>query len=688
MVGSTIGKYHVLDRIGRGGMGTVYRAVDEILHREVAIKVLNSELNDPEIAKRFRAEAVTVARLSHPGIATIYELFQHDGQWMMVMEFVRGETLEHLVERMGALSPQRAAELCMQALTALAHAHSMGVIHRDLKPANLMMTESGAVKIMDFGIARVSGSEHLTSAGFMMGTPAYMAPEQVLGHEVDARADLYALGVVFYRLTTAKLPFKGDTPFAMVQSQVNDPPTPIALLRSDLPTWADQIVQRALAKAPADRFQSAVEFYEAFSRCLAGLPMAATYNPSGPTELLHTPSRPMATGTMAQGTWPGGPTSGAIPPMPTGGQTLPPAYGGEAASRVTASGRTAQPAGPATGATPGPATGAAAPGQATGGTAVPVPPAAPVAAPKRPATGNNNLLSYVLGGAVVVLAIALTAVWIKSHRAVQPIATETPTPTATPTTAVPEPPAATPTPDASASPTVTPSSTTVPPPPGTSPATSPNVAATPTPAATPPPAPATTPATRNTSAAVTPTPTPTTTPPAGRSDARGTTGRQTAGTPAPTPTATASPTPTPTPDAGRAAGAAAPPTEEHLFFSNIKLLSVVGKKATDQDVLVSFGSGQISVTPKGGGTATLTIAYKAVVHGTYVKSRDPRWDASLPAPTEKLDMPGLIRTGRHWLTLQTRIGYTILRLEDDNFERIIQAVETRCGIKVDRVSDK
>ena len=143
MVGQTVGKYQVLDRIGRGGMGTVYRAIDETLHREVAIKVLNAELNDPEVAKRFRAEAITVARLSHPGIATIYELFQHDGQWLMVMEFVRGETLEHLVERMGALSPQRAAELCMQALAALAHAHSMGVIHRDLKPANLMITEIG-----------------------------------------------------------------------------------------------------------------------------------------------------------------------------------------------------------------------------------------------------------------------------------------------------------------------------------------------------------------------------------------------------------------------------------------------------------------------------------------------------------------------------------------------------------------
>jgi serine/threonine protein kinase len=157
MVGQNIGKYRVEDRVGRGGMGTVYRAIDETLHREVAIKVLNAELNDPEIAKRFRAEAITVARVSHPGIATIYVLFQHDGKWLMVMEFGRGETLERLVERMGALSPQRAAELCMQSLAALAHAHSMGVVHRDLQPANLMITETGSVKIMDFGIARVAG---------------------------------------------------------------------------------------------------------------------------------------------------------------------------------------------------------------------------------------------------------------------------------------------------------------------------------------------------------------------------------------------------------------------------------------------------------------------------------------------------------------------------------------------------
>src|SRR6187397_3591248 len=275
MVGQNVGKDRVLDKIGGGGMGTVYKAVDETLHREVAIKVLNAELNDPEVAKRFRAEAITVARLSHPGIATIYELFQHEGQWLMVMEFVRGETLEGMVSRLGPLSADKAAELCMQSLAALAHAHSMGVVHRDLKPANIMITENGTIKIMDFGIARVAGTEHLTNAGFMMGTPAYMAPEQVMGHEIDARADLYALGVVFYRLTTAKLPFKGDTPFAMAQSQVADPPIPISSHRNDLPPWADQLITRALAKSPEERFQSAVEFHESFARCLAGLPMMA-----------------------------------------------------------------------------------------------------------------------------------------------------------------------------------------------------------------------------------------------------------------------------------------------------------------------------------------------------------------------------------------------------------------------------
>jgi serine/threonine-protein kinase len=269
-------------------MGTVYRAVDETLHRDVAIKVLNAGLNDPSVARRFRAEAVTVARLNHPGIATIYELFQHEGQWLMVMEFVRGETLEALVTRKGPLGHAEAADLSMQALAALAHAHSLGVVHRDLKPANIMLTESGAVKVMDFGIARVVGTEHLTSAGFMMGTPAYMAPEQVLGEDIDARADLYAMGVVLYHLVTGQLPFRGNTPFEMAQSRLRDQPTPVRTIRAELPDWLGTILQISLNREPVRRFQSAAAFREALRRGLSNLPLETPESSIVPPELVAT----------------------------------------------------------------------------------------------------------------------------------------------------------------------------------------------------------------------------------------------------------------------------------------------------------------------------------------------------------------------------------------------------------------
>ena len=227
MIGRTVGKYKIVERLGRGGMGTVYKAVDETLDREVAIKVLNADFGDSDILKRFRAEAVTLARLNHPGIATLYELYRDGDELLMVMEFVRGETVHELSERLGALAPPQAAHLAMQVLDALSHAHRAGVVHRDLKPANLMITETGIVKVMDFGIARVLGTEHFTQGGYMMGTPAYMAPEQVLGGDIDGRADLYAVGVVLYRLLSGQLPFSADTAIAMVQKQVNDSPIPI-----------------------------------------------------------------------------------------------------------------------------------------------------------------------------------------------------------------------------------------------------------------------------------------------------------------------------------------------------------------------------------------------------------------------------------------------------------------------------
>ena len=267
MLTQKIGQYRVIDRLGAGGMGRVYRALDESLGREVALKVIDAPTENA--AARLRSEAAALARLSHPGIATVHELIEDDGRLVMVMELVRGRTLHQILEQNGVFAPRHAADLCMQTLAVLEHAHAAGIVHRDLKPGNLMFTDAAAIKIMDFGIARLDDSVGLTNAGAMIGTPAYMAPEQVLGHPIDARTDLYAMGVVFFRLITGTLPFKGETPFEMTQSQVNDTPLKATAVRADLPAWVDGILTRALSKQPADRFQSAQEFQSALAAAIA-----------------------------------------------------------------------------------------------------------------------------------------------------------------------------------------------------------------------------------------------------------------------------------------------------------------------------------------------------------------------------------------------------------------------------------
>jgi serine/threonine-protein kinase len=285
MIGTTVGKYRITDRLGRGGMGIVYKALDESLYREVAIKVLNPDITDTELMKRFRVEAMSLARLNHPGIATIYELHQHGDDLLMVMEYVRGETLQSLSERLGPLDPPQAAHICTQILDALAHAHRSGIVHRDLKPANVMVGDTGSVKIMDFGIARMLGGESFTNAGYMMGTPAYMAPEQVLGQDIDGRADLYSVGVLFYRLLTRELPFQADTAIAMAQKQVAEAPTPLGTFRPNLPAWCESVISKALQKAPSDRYQTA----EAFRSAIMNAVTPATLGDL-PTMLTPTPA--------------------------------------------------------------------------------------------------------------------------------------------------------------------------------------------------------------------------------------------------------------------------------------------------------------------------------------------------------------------------------------------------------------
>ena len=272
MIGTTVGKYRIVGLLGHGATGIVYKAVDHTLEREVAIKVLNPAYAAGDITKRFRSEATTLAKLSHPEIATIHELLRTDTNLLMVMELVRGETLEVLAERQGQMSPDIAGHILDGILSALQHAHRAGIVHRDLKPANVMVTELGGVKIMDFGIARVRGAEHMTSDGCAVGTPAYMSPEQVLGDDIDGRADLYAGGLILYRLLAGRLPFEADTPMVMLQKHLSETPLPLGSHRQDLPDWCDTVVQRALAKSPADRYQTAEEFRAAVGRAIGLTP--------------------------------------------------------------------------------------------------------------------------------------------------------------------------------------------------------------------------------------------------------------------------------------------------------------------------------------------------------------------------------------------------------------------------------
>ena len=242
-------------------MGAVYRAVDVMLDREVALKAIRPELaRDRDAVERFRGEARTLARLNHPAIATIYNFFEHEGDFFLAMEFLRGETLGDLLRKKGALPWKEAVALLASALEGIEQAHALGIVHRDLKPDNLMLTGAGTLKVMDFGIARVAGgSRRLTQTGYMVGTLRYMSPEQIRDEPVDHRTDLYALGAVLFEMLTGRVPFDGGSDYTVLRAQVEEPPPPPRDAVPDLPDWLEHAVLRALAKRPADRFQTVGE---------------------------------------------------------------------------------------------------------------------------------------------------------------------------------------------------------------------------------------------------------------------------------------------------------------------------------------------------------------------------------------------------------------------------------------------
>jgi eukaryotic-like serine/threonine-protein kinase len=262
-IGQRVGDYEILSLLGSGGMGRVYRVRNIISDRVEAMKVLLPDYaTEPELAARFMAEIRTLAGLEHPNIAQLRTAFQFENQILMVMEFVEGATLENLA-RQGPIPTEQILEYASQVLSALSYAHSRGVIHRDIKPANIMITAHGLAKLMDFGIAKSTTDLQLTRPGTTMGSVYYMSPEQVRGGTVDARSDIYSFGITLYEMLAGRKPFQADTSFSVLNAHLSEPPVPPIQINPKLPPALNDIVMRAIAKAPADRFQSADDFRNA-----------------------------------------------------------------------------------------------------------------------------------------------------------------------------------------------------------------------------------------------------------------------------------------------------------------------------------------------------------------------------------------------------------------------------------------
>ncbi|HKG55030.1 MAG TPA: serine/threonine-protein kinase, partial [Anaerolineales bacterium] len=269
--GQMLGPYRIITQIGKGGMANVYKAYQASVDRYVAIKVLPSQLAESqEFATRFHQEARIIAKLEHPHILPVFDYGETDGVAYFVMRYLEAGTLRDKMEAGRPLPMKDIDRIFTQLAEALSYAHSFGIIHRDLKPANALIDSHGNIFLTDFGIAKLleSASPRLTQTDAIMGTPAYISPEQAQSQSVDQRADIYSLGIILYEMVTGRVPFLADTPLAVLFKHISDPLPLPSLVKPDIPPSIEQVILKALAKDPKDRFSTAEEFVAAWKHAL------------------------------------------------------------------------------------------------------------------------------------------------------------------------------------------------------------------------------------------------------------------------------------------------------------------------------------------------------------------------------------------------------------------------------------
>ncbi len=379
-VGDTIlGRYTIVERLGAGGMGIVYRAQDPMLERDVALKVLLPHIGqDPELLQRFRREARVLAKIRNPSIITVHDLVTlEDQRLVLILEYVPGGSLDGYIQAHGPLEWRQAAQIGAAAAGALAEAHEAGVVHRDIKPSNILLEPDGEIRVADFGIARISGESSMTMQGESIGTPAYMSPEQALGKETGPPSDIYSLGAVLYTAATGQVPFVTEEGgFAAALAHINRPVPDPRDVRPEVPDAAAEVIMRALQKEPGDRFSSALEMAQALRQSAglgpgdAPMPLASSPDTGAP------PAGVVAAGVTQLSPGAPGDTSGGPVPTPAAQAADPP-----------------PPVPPASGV---PSDGA-----------VPLAPPMPPAPPPPPPGGSSSLRLALIAGGIAVLALVV-----------------------------------------------------------------------------------------------------------------------------------------------------------------------------------------------------------------------------------------------------------------------------------------